>query len=184
MSSGNLPGRGVDTPLIWTFLAVVRRDPGPPPRGPFWLVERDGRVLRRAPLETLGPRPRMPRNGDPLTLGVLPIPNPPRWSKQAETWPDPRTSLGPATSSAEAALPRTVTRPPIKNKFVSSSDSGGKNYARQRRELLEGVPRRGTGMKYIAGPIKAWIIYGDDEPRYRAGARSVDIAFLGGFRAS
>lgn len=75
-----------------------------------------------APLSRPWGATRMAWTGHPLTLGVLPGPNPPRWSKQAETWPDPRTS----PAWGHRGWPRglhgrgTVTRPPIKSKFVSS----------------------------------------------------------------
>lgn len=75
----------LDTPLIWTFGDRCSPSNDPSDRRTY------GRVLW-APLSRLWGATRMAWTGHPLTLGVLPGPNPPRWSKQAETWPDPRIS--------------------------------------------------------------------------------------------
>lgn len=51
-----------------------------------------GRVLATLFARNFGARPGCPASDHPLTLGVRPSLGPLRWSKQAETWPDPRTS--------------------------------------------------------------------------------------------
>lgn len=51
-----------------------------------------GRVLATLSARNFGARPGCPASDHPLTLGVRPSLGPLRWSKQAETWPDPRTS--------------------------------------------------------------------------------------------
>lgn len=81
----------VDTPIIWTSL--TGREPlGLPSlariKPPRWA----GRVLATLFARNFGARPGCPASDHPLTLGVRPSLGPLRWSKQAETWPDPRTS--------------------------------------------------------------------------------------------
>lgn len=81
------------TPIIWTFLTSARRDPRIPPS----LVRARSAKCARRVLGTpfarnFGARPECPASGHPLTLGVRPGLGPLPWSKQAETWPDPRTS--------------------------------------------------------------------------------------------
>lgn len=75
-----------------------------------------GRARANNPFRAkFGARPGCdPASGHPLTLGVRPSLGPLRWSKQAETWPDPRTSW-----VASGAYFR-ARRWPIKRKFVSS----------------------------------------------------------------
>lgn len=85
--------------------------------------------------------------GHPLTLGVLPSPNPPRRSKQAETWPDPRIS------PFWFCWPRVLDAPPRSRVRQLKVNSFRLVDQTRSRELLDGEGWLGSagieeGMKY------------------------------------
>lgn len=119
-------GRSVNLDFWWPVLTLQR---------PFRPKDGWARVTG-APLEALGRDPRMAWTGHPLTLGVLPGPNPPRWSKQAETWPDPRTS--PAWTRMTTRLKRSRVRQLKVNSFRLVDWRLYRWGGRERRELSVG----------------------------------------------
>ena len=119
-------GRSVNLDFWWPVLTLQR---------PFRPKDGWARATG-APLEALGRDPRMAWTGHPLTLGVLPGPNPPRWSKQAETWPDPRTS--PAWTRMTTRLKRSRVRQLKVNSFRLVDWRLYRWGGRERRELSVG----------------------------------------------
>lgn len=134
-----------------------------------------------APLEALG-RDQDGLDGSSVDPGRAARPQPPSVVKTGGNMAWPSYITGP-----ERGWPRgwTVTRPPIKSKFVSSRglEAGAVSLRRGEGEVriigrVAGFDVHRGGDEISRATIKAWIIYCRDESRFCAG---ISVLLLGPF---